>query len=107
MLVDPAERKQRILDQFYEKLTGLKAHVYPDDRLLERLLWNVEYPLVVMGSFPDSYLSLPLEVLSTAMRKGNSFFLSSKAKNNCLIFSVLLMLLLILKITSFRGMRGS
>lgn len=80
VLVDPAERKQRILDQFYEKLTGLKAHVYPDDRLLERLLWNVEYPLVVMGSFPDSYLSLPLEVLSTAMREGQQLFSVVKGK---------------------------
>ncbi len=80
VLVDPAERKSRIQDQFQEKLTGIKAQIYPDERLLERLLWNVEYPLVIMGSFPDSYLSLPLEVLSTAMREGQQLFSVVKGK---------------------------
>ncbi len=74
VLVDPAERKEKILDGFQKKLSSLKAQVYPDDRLLERLLWNIECPLVIMGSFPESYLSLPLEVLSTAMREGQQLF---------------------------------
>ncbi|MDD8020328.1 MAG: glycine--tRNA ligase subunit beta [Acidobacteriota bacterium] len=80
VLVDPAERKSRILDQFEEKLAGLKAEIYPDERLLERLLWNIECPLVIMGSFPDSYLTLPLEVLSTAMREGQELFSVVKGK---------------------------
>lgn len=74
VVVEPEEREQSIRRQFEEKLAGLKAEVYPDQALLERLLWNVECPLVIMGSFPESYLELPLEVLSTAMREGQKLF---------------------------------
>ncbi|MCX8160085.1 MAG: glycine--tRNA ligase subunit beta [Candidatus Saccharicenans sp.] len=74
VVVEPEERKRSIWRQFEEKLTGMKAEVYPDEALLERLLWNVECPLVIMGSFPESYLELPLEVLSTAMREGQKLF---------------------------------
>ncbi len=34
----------------------------------------MEYPYVFLGSFPKDYLSLPLEVLSTAMREGQCLF---------------------------------
>lgn len=74
VVIEPDERKQIIRQQFQEKLAGLGAEVYPDEPLLERLLWNVECPLVIMGSFPESYLELPLEVLSTAMREGQKLF---------------------------------
>lgn len=74
VLIDPEERKKAIFRQFEEKMAGLKAQVYPDEGLLERLLWNVEHPLVIMGTFPEKYLELPLEVLSTAMREGQKLF---------------------------------
>lgn len=74
VVIEPDERKHIIQQQFQEKLAGLGAEVYPDEPLLERLLWNVECPLVIMGSFPESYLELPLEVLSTAMREGQKLF---------------------------------
>ncbi len=74
VMVEPEERKRSIERQFEDRLAGKKAEVYPDESLLERLLWNVECPLVIMGSFPESYLELPLEVLSTAMREGQKLF---------------------------------
>ncbi len=80
VLVDPEERKKSILTQFQKKLSSLQAEVYPDEGLLERLLWNVEYPLVIMGSFPEKYLELPIEVLATAMREGQKLFSVVKNK---------------------------
>ncbi|MDI6697886.1 MAG: glycine--tRNA ligase subunit beta [Candidatus Saccharicenans sp.] len=74
VVVEPEERKRSIECQFEDRLSEKKAEVYPDEALLERLLWNVECPLVIMGSFPESYLELPLEVLSTAMREGQKLF---------------------------------
>ncbi|MBC7364076.1 MAG: glycine--tRNA ligase subunit beta [Candidatus Aminicenantes bacterium] len=74
VLIDPEERKRSILNQFKEKLASLNAQVYPDEGLLERMLWNVEYPLVIIGSFPEKFLKLPIEVLSTAMREGQKLF---------------------------------
>jgi glycyl-tRNA synthetase beta chain len=74
VIVDPAERRAIILAQIAEKLAPLKARVYPDPDLLEELIDNVEHPLVILGAFPESFLSLPMEVLSTAMRKHQKFF---------------------------------
>jgi len=74
VLVDPQERKQSIFRQFQEKMSGINAQAYPDEDLLERLIWTVEQPLVIMGNFPQNYLELPIEILSTAMREGQKLF---------------------------------
>jgi glycyl-tRNA synthetase beta chain len=74
VIVNPEERRYSILQQFQAKLAGPKAEVYPDEGLLERLLWNIECPLVIMGSFPEKFLELPIEVLATAMREGQKLF---------------------------------
>jgi glycyl-tRNA synthetase beta chain len=74
VVVDPEVRKKMILDQIEAVLVPLKAKVYPDAELLDDLTLNVEHPLVIFGSFPETYLSLPLEVLSTAMRAGQKLF---------------------------------
>jgi glycyl-tRNA synthetase beta chain len=80
VIVNPAERKQTIQAQIEEKLASLKARVYPDPDLLEELTYNTEHPLVILGAFPESFLSLPIEVLSTAMRKHQKFFSVLKDK---------------------------
>ncbi len=74
VIVDPAERKKMILDQIEAALAPLEAKAYPDAELLDDLTLNVEHPLVILGSFPETYLSLPLEVLATAMREGQKLF---------------------------------
>jgi glycyl-tRNA synthetase beta chain len=74
VIIDPADRKRMILDQMEAALAPLKAKAYPDPELLDDLTLNVEHPLVVLGAFPETYLSLPLEVLSTAMREGQHLF---------------------------------
>lgn len=80
VLVDQEERRRSILQQFQAKLAELKAEVYSDEGLLERLLWNIECPLVIMGNFPQRFLELPIEVLSTAMREGQKLFSVVKGK---------------------------
>jgi len=74
VIVDPEERRKIIQAQIEEKLAPLKARIYPDPDLLEELTFNVEHPLVIFGAFPESFLALPIEVLSTAMRKHQKFF---------------------------------
>lgn len=74
VIVDDGGRKARILSQIDGHLSPLKADLLPDQDLLDDLTLNVEHPLVVFGSFPEAYLSLPLEVLSTAMREGQKLF---------------------------------
>jgi glycyl-tRNA synthetase beta chain len=74
VFIDPAERQKQILRQAEQKLEGLDATLHPDEQLLEKLTYDVEHPLVFLGSFPPEYLKLPLEVLSTAMREGQRLF---------------------------------
>ncbi len=74
VIIDPEERRRLILDQTEAALVPLKARTYPDPGLLDDLVNNVEQPLVVLGTFPEAFLSLPLEVLSTAMREGQKVF---------------------------------
>jgi len=74
VIIDAEERRAMILGQIEDRLSPLEAQVLPDPGLLEELVANVEHPLVVLGSFPESFLSLPLEVLATAMRKHQKSF---------------------------------
>jgi glycyl-tRNA synthetase beta chain len=67
-------RKSMILKQIEKRLRPLQAQLYPDDELLEKLTYDVEYPYVFLGEFPHAYLRLPLEVLSAAMREGQKLF---------------------------------
>jgi glycyl-tRNA synthetase beta chain len=80
VLVNQEERRKMILSQIERKLASLNAECYPDEELLERLSYDVEYPYVFIGSFPEDYLSLPIEVLSTAMREGQRLFSVVKDK---------------------------
>ncbi|MEW5900479.1 MAG: glycine--tRNA ligase subunit beta, partial [Acidobacteriota bacterium] len=68
------ERKRIILSQTAKKLAPYKAKLYADQELLETLADDVEYPCVFLGEFPKEYLSLPIEVLSVAMREGQKLF---------------------------------
>jgi glycyl-tRNA synthetase beta chain len=74
VIIDPEERKRAILSQIEKRLRPLKAELYPDEELLDKLAYDVEYPFVFRGSFPEGYLQLPLEVLSVAMREGQKLF---------------------------------
>jgi len=74
VILSAEERKSMILRQFEKRLRPLQAQLYPDDELLEKLTYDVEYPYAFLGEFPHAYLRLPLEVLSVAMREGQKLF---------------------------------
>jgi glycyl-tRNA synthetase beta chain len=80
VFIDPEERRMQILKCAERKLARLEAQLHPDDQLLEKLAYDVEHPYVFVGSFPQEYLKLPLEVLSTAMREGQRLFSVLKGK---------------------------
>ncbi|MGD8538414.1 MAG: glycine--tRNA ligase subunit beta [Candidatus Aminicenantes bacterium] len=74
VVVDQEKRKKMILKQAEKKLQSLSAKMYPDEDLLDKLSFDVESPHVILGQFPEEYLKLPLEVLSTAMKSGQNLF---------------------------------
>ena len=72
--IDAEERKAQILAQIAERLAPLEAELYADPALLDKLASDIECPYVVLGSFAEEYLKLPLEILSTALREGMNVF---------------------------------
>ena len=80
VIVDPEKRKRMILKHAENRLRSLGAQIYSDDELLDKLSYDVESPYVILGSFPEDYLKLPLEVLSTAMKEGQNLFSVVKGK---------------------------
>ena len=74
VIIDPLKRKKMILDQSERKLASIDAQLFEDDLLMEKLCYDVEHPYVFLGSFPEEYLNLPIEVLSTAMKVGQNLF---------------------------------
>jgi glycyl-tRNA synthetase beta chain len=74
VIIDVEERKRSIVDQVAQLLAPLDAELYPDEALLDKLANDIEWPFVFRGSFPEAYLKLPLEILSTALREGQKLF---------------------------------
>ncbi len=74
VIIDPLRRKKMILDQSEKKLASLDALLFEDNLLMEKLCYDVEHPYVFLGEFPQDYLNLPIEVLSTAMKVGQNLF---------------------------------
>ena len=77
VLIDRDERRARItrkLKKCAEKVDGNVAPLGQGTALLDEVPDLVEYPAVVTGSFPDEFLSLPDEVLSTTMIHHQHYF---------------------------------
>ncbi|MDH3815630.1 MAG: glycine--tRNA ligase subunit beta, partial [Acidobacteriota bacterium] len=68
VVVDPAERKQR-LEELAETLASeAGASVHPDPELMAEHVELVEWPGLIAGSFEERFLELPPEVVVTTLR---------------------------------------
>ena len=74
IIVDPERRRAMICEQITEtaKACGSTAEITPD--LLEEVLYLVEYPTALSGSFEEKYLALPSEAVITPMRDHQRYF---------------------------------
>lgn len=89
VIVDPEERKRLIIENAQKIASSLGAKIIEDPELLDHVVYLVEYPTVVMGSFPEEYLSLPKELLITVM-KGHQKYFALEDKESKLINSFLI-----------------
>ncbi|MFZ5596841.1 MAG: glycine--tRNA ligase subunit beta [Bacillota bacterium] len=74
VIVDPLERKEMIRSQVEQVIAAEKGVAEIDEELLEEITNLVEYPHAFAGSFDESYLRMPKEVLITAMREQQRYF---------------------------------
>ncbi len=79
---DPDERKNRILEGIGEIESAAHCRVHEDAELLDIVTNLVEYPAAVMGTFEDTYLSLPGELLITVMKTHQKYFSMEDSEGN-------------------------
>ncbi|HLQ96416.1 MAG TPA: glycine--tRNA ligase subunit beta [Pseudogracilibacillus sp.] len=85
VLVNPDERAQIIEEQInvLEKEAGFTVPV--DAELLREVVHLIEYPTAFYGSFDESYLALPEEILITSMKEHQRYFPVTSTENNQLL----------------------
>lgn len=74
VIVDIAEREALILSQINELKAEKGWEIAIKEDLLEEVLFLVEYPSALFGSFDPSFLQIPQEVLITSMREHQRYF---------------------------------
>ncbi|MCA1828108.1 MAG: glycine--tRNA ligase subunit beta [Myxococcales bacterium] len=74
VLVDWAERKQRIGEEVARAAKEAGGAPRPDDELVETVTGLVEEPSAVVGYFDKEFLQLPPEVLISEMRGHQKYF---------------------------------
>lgn len=74
VLADVEERQEAILAGIRELSEARGWHIAVKDDLLEEVLFLVETPTVLTGSFDPAFLNIPQEVLITSMREHQRYF---------------------------------
>jgi glycyl-tRNA synthetase beta chain len=74
VVLDPQERKDRILDAARTLCFARGLELVEDQGLLDEVAGLVEWPVPVMGDMDPGFLDLPPEVIRTSMRVHQRFF---------------------------------
>ncbi len=80
ILVDPDDRRKNILSQIEVITKRIKASAIVSPEHLDEVVHLTEYPVSILGHFPEDYLKLPREVLVTVLKKHQKFFPIESAK---------------------------
>lgn len=84
VLADPDARRETILKSAAQLAHRLNGHIKEDSGLVEEVSWLVEHPVAILGSFDESFLKLPPEVLITCMKKHQKYFAVFDSKGGLL-----------------------
>ena len=74
VIVSPEERKEWISAEVSKAAAEAGGSILSDEGLLEIVTFLVEYPVAIRGGFSKDFLSLPREVLISAMREHQRYF---------------------------------
>ncbi|OWR29490.1 glycine--tRNA ligase subunit beta [Saccharibacillus sp. O23] len=88
VLVDVEEREALILKQIRELAEEKSWNIQIKDDLLEEVLFLVETPTALFGTFEESFLNIPQDVLITSMREHQRYFPVLDAQGKLLPFFV-------------------
>jgi len=82
VIVDQNERREIIRRQCEDIARENNGKIIQDDSLLEEIVYLVEYPTALLGSFEEDYLKLPKEVIITPMKEHQRYFPIEDDKGN-------------------------
>lgn len=74
VLLDPDERRRRIVESVTRAARGAGGRPILDPDLLEETVQLVEWPAAFTGRFSEEFLTLPREVLITVMQHHQKYF---------------------------------
>jgi len=83
VVVDPARRRQRIVDGLATLETGALV-IERHEALLDEVSGLVEWPVALLGKIDAAYMDVPPEVLISAMRRHQKYFPVRDAKTGAL-----------------------
>lgn len=78
VVIDPARRRDIILHDAKDLAFAQGLELVEDAGLLEEVAGLVEWPVTLMGSFDDSFLSIPPEVIRATIRVNQKCFVLKK-----------------------------
>lgn len=68
VILDPEERKRRIVEQNKALADSVNGQTWSDEGLITLNAYLTEYPVPLLAHFEEEYLKLPKELLRTSMR---------------------------------------
>ena len=74
VMLDRGQRHSEVLRQVHAKAEASGGWLQDEDDLASEVTDLVEAPQAILGEFPREFLSLPVPVLSTVMRKHQRYF---------------------------------
>ncbi len=74
VIVDIEERKRLVKEEIEKTAKKVGGEILPDDELIGIVANLIEFPVVVVGTFDQTFLEVPDEVLITAMREHQKYF---------------------------------
>src|SRR5882672_1574043 len=80
VVLDPQRRKDTILTDAKQLAFAQGFELVEDQALLDEVAGLVEWPVVLMGSFEEDYLSIPSEVIRATIRNNQKCFVVSDPK---------------------------
>lgn len=74
VIVDQQRRRKLIEEQITDICHKSGLQLNADEALLDQAVYSTEQPVSIIGSFKDTYLDVPEEILITSMKEHQGFF---------------------------------
>ena len=79
VMFDSADRRKAIIDGIQRLAANVGLSMPDDPGLLDEVTGLVEWPVPLLGTIDDIFMDIPQEVLSSAMRKHQKYFVLTTA----------------------------